>query len=1198
MSTANHSPRPSAPRPAGRPRHGGPMGGGFGQPVEKARNFRASFRRLLGYLRPHKLNLVVVLIFAIASTTFAIAAPKVTSKAMNKLQDAYMSRLMLDKMAEGQSKASAELKDKMSQAQQEATDQIIVKIGEAQQTATDEIVKQMAKAQQDSASQITTQLSDAQEQAVDAIYDGMATGFYKGMVTGQKQADTQICNQMATVQNSMVAQIRQQMAQAQAPANPDPNQPEQPAMDPATVAFYQELLALPAIDEQKTLSQKIKVTLKFIALLEKMPASPAGSTGQSSGTMDPAALAKAKAILKLPLLDGIKDTRQRVPTIQQFVRLTGADLPFDSQTMTEIYDRIPDLKNGNSGSGTDMGNLDKDAEQAVQDLLDLPLLKNIKDPQKKTTTLLKLIDIFKRLPSMTDQQSGSDSKTIDPKALDTLKKLLKLPSIADAADRATRLDLVLQLIDIIKAMPDSVDLGGDSTGSSQDNPSFDKANLDIIADLLRLPAIAEASDTEQKKQLVLQLIGIFKAMPDSVDLGGEATTATDDPVMDKASLDIITELLRLPQLSTISDEQQKTDLIVRMLDIFARMPDIQTADGTGSTTQADETMDPANIKTLQSFLQLPALSSLTDPAAKAAVCRQIMDLGKTMQGSMSNVSTGTDQSVTLTDDQIEHVFTAIEETNGEYDFHYIGIIALILIAMYLISAAFNLVMGLVMSGVAQKTSRDLRTEVDAKLNRLPLKYFDMHAHGDILSRVTNDIDTIANTLQQSLTQVITSVITIIGYIIMMLTISPMLTLIVIATMPLYILATAVIARKSQKYFASQQKELGDLSGHVEEMYTGHKIVKAFGHEADAVARFETINGQLRKAGWRAQFISGIMFPLMNFVSNLGYVGISIVGGIWITRGVLGLGDILAFIQYSRSFTMPIVQTANIANVIQSTIACAERVFEILDEAEEIPDRTDALVLASPQGEVSFHEVAFRYKEDVPLIDNMNIDVRKGHTIAIVGPTGAGKTTLVNLLMRFYEINAGRISVDGVDIRDLRRADLRRLFGMVLQDTWLFNGTIQENIAYGREGASFEDIVQAAKAARADHFIRTLPEGYQTVLNEEASNISQGQKQLLTIARAILADPAILILDEATSSVDTRTEVMIQQAMAHLMEGRTSFVIAHRLSTIRNAELILVMNKGSIIEMGNHHELIDRGGFYADLYNSQFAGVDPDSEKAV
>jgi ABC-type multidrug transport system, ATPase and permease components len=524
------------------------------------------------------------------------------------------------------------------------------------------------------------------------------------------------------------------------------------------------------------------------------------------------------------------------------------------------------------------------------------------------------------------------------------------------------------------------------------------------------------------------------------------------------------------------------------------------------------------------------------------------------------------------------------------DFTYIGRIVLILLGLYFISSAFSYLQQYIMAGVAQKTVYNMRKQVDEKLSRLPLKFFDARTHGEILSRVTNDFDNISTTLQQSLTQLITSTVTIIGVVILMLSISPLLTLIVILTLPLYVLVTMNIAKHSQRHFAAQQKSLGELNGHVEEMYTGHKVVKAFGREGDSIETFNTINAKLYTAGYKAQFISGVIMPLMRFVSNLGYVIICVVGGIFATRGIITIGDILAFIQYSRQFTMPIVQTANIANIIQSTVASAERVFELLDEVEELPDRAEAKVIAFPKGEVRFENVDFSYKEEEPLIRNMNIDVRQGQTIAIVGPTGAGKTTLVNLLMRFYELNAGKITIDGVDIRDIKRGALRSMFGMVLQDTWLFNGTIMENIAYGRESATEEEVMQAARAAHAHHFIKTLPDGYNTIINEEASNISQGQKQLLTIARAILADPAILILDEATSSVDSRTEVYIQRAMTELMLGRTSFVIAHRLSTIRDAELILVMNKGSVIEMGNHIELLAQNGFYADLYNSQFTGA--------
>lgn len=526
---------------------------------------------------------------------------------------------------------------------------------------------------------------------------------------------------------------------------------------------------------------------------------------------------------------------------------------------------------------------------------------------------------------------------------------------------------------------------------------------------------------------------------------------------------------------------------------------------------------------------------------------------------------------------------------AKIDFEYIWHIILLLIGLYILSSAFGYLQQWIMAGVAQKTVYQMRKDVNEKLARLPLKFFDSHTHGEIMSRVTNDIENISTTLQQSMTQLITAVVTIFGILVMMLTISPVMTLIAMVTLPLSILVTVLIAKRSQKYFADQQATLGRLNGHVEEMYTGHHVVKAFGYEAKSVKAFGEINHKLYESGWKAQFVSGLIMPLLNFINNLGYVLVSVVGGILATKRAIAIGDIQAFIQYSRQFMHPITQTANIANILQSTVASAERVFELLDEAEEVPSREDFKVIEFAKGRVSFKDVSFRYKPDVPLIEKMNVEIKPGQTVAIVGPTGAGKTTLVNLLMRFYEIDKGQIVIDGTDIRKYNREELRKMFGMVLQDTWLFNGTIRDNIAYGREGATEEDVIRAAKAAHADHFIRTLPDGYSTVLNEEASNISQGQKQLLTIARAILADPAILILDEATSSVDTRTEVLIQKAMTDLMQGRTSFVIAHRLSTIRDAELILVMNNGRIVETGNHRELLEKGGFYADLYNSQFTG---------
>ena len=523
------------------------------------------------------------------------------------------------------------------------------------------------------------------------------------------------------------------------------------------------------------------------------------------------------------------------------------------------------------------------------------------------------------------------------------------------------------------------------------------------------------------------------------------------------------------------------------------------------------------------------------------------------------------------------------------DFDYIGKMIGIVVTLYVFSALLGYIQQMIMSDVAQKIVFDMRKDVNEKLHVLPLKYYDTRTHGEVMSRVTNDIDNIANTLQQSLTQFITSFCTIAGVLVMMLTISPLLTLIALLTLPTAMMATMRIAKFSQNNFANQQKELGTLNGHIEEMYSGFVIVKAFGREEKSIAEFDEINGRLGEAGWRAQFVSGIVMPVMNFINNIGYVLICVVGGVLTARNIIELGDIQAFIQYSRRFTMPISQLSNIANVLQSTLASAERVFEVLDEEELIPDRDGALAAFEPKGSVSFRDLRFGYTEGKLLMDGINLEVASGETVAIVGPTGAGKTTLVNLLMRFYEINGGAICIDGTDLRDISRGSLRDIFGMVLQDTWLFRGTIRENIAYGRAGADEAAIISAAKAAHADHFIRALPHGYDTIINEEASNISQGEKQLLTIARAILADPPILILDEATSNVDTRTEAYIQKAMGSLMQGRTNFIIAHRLSTIRDAQKIIVMNNGGIIETGNHHELLEKKGFYADLYNSQFSG---------
>ena len=524
---------------------------------------------------------------------------------------------------------------------------------------------------------------------------------------------------------------------------------------------------------------------------------------------------------------------------------------------------------------------------------------------------------------------------------------------------------------------------------------------------------------------------------------------------------------------------------------------------------------------------------------------------------------------------------------GGIDFGAIEKILLILVCLYLVSALFSFVQGYIMSGISQKISYEMRNQISEKINRMPMKYFDTKTHGEILSRITNDIDTLGMSLNQSLTQLITSVTTMVGILIMMLSISWLMTLAALVIIPLSLFAVRKVVGRSQKYFKKQQRYLGHVNGLVEENYGGHQIVRVFNKEEEVTEQFNKLNDELYDSAWKSQFLSGMMQPLMAFIGNLGYVMVSILGGWLAIRKTIEVGDIQSFIQYVRNFTQPINQLAQVANQLQSTAAAAERVFEFLDEEEEDQTVINPADANDIKGNIEFEHVNFGYKENKTIIHDFSVNVKKGQKIAIVGPTGAGKTTIVKLLMRFYDVNSGSIKIDGNDIRNFNRSELREAFGMVLQDTWLFNGTIKENIRYGKLDATDEEVVEAAKSANVHHFIKTLNDGYNMVLDEEASNVSQGQKQLLTIARAILADPKILILDEATSSVDTRTELLIQKAMDNLMEGRTSFIIAHRLSTIKDADMILVMNEGDIVEQGSHEELLAKDGFYAKLYNSQF-----------
>lgn len=523
-----------------------------------------------------------------------------------------------------------------------------------------------------------------------------------------------------------------------------------------------------------------------------------------------------------------------------------------------------------------------------------------------------------------------------------------------------------------------------------------------------------------------------------------------------------------------------------------------------------------------------------------------------------------------------------------FHFDAIGQIVLWLIGLYLLSATLRYLESWIMTNVTQKVTFQMRRDISLKINRLPLSYFDKQTYGEVLSRVTNDVDAISQTLNQSLSQIVSAVVMIAGIVAMMLSISWQMTVVALLVLPVSMGFVLLIAKKSQVQFTRQQTELGELNGHIEEMYAGHQVMRVFNGQARSLAKFTTINNQLHVSAWKSQFLSGLMWPIMNFVGNLGYVGVAMLGGWLAINGRLQVGDIQAFIQYMRQFNQPIEQTANIANVLQSTAAAAERVFEFIDEPEETREGRDLVKLEKVKGGVEFDNVTFGYNPGEPVIKGLSARVKPGQRVAIVGSTGAGKTTLVNLLMRFYEINSGAIKIDGVDIRQMKRSDVRQMFGMVLQDTWLFSGTIRDNLRYGRPDASDDELIATAKEAHVDHFVHSLPGGYDMVLDEEATNISQGEKQLLTIARAMLAKTPMLILDEATSSVDTRTEVLIQQAMDRLMKGKTSFVIAHRLSTIRDADLILVVKNGNIIEQGTHQALLDQHGFYAELYNSQFA----------
>ena len=584
------------------------------------------------------------------------------------------------------------------------------------------------------------------------------------------------------------------------------------------------------------------------------------------------------------------------------------------------------------------------------------------------------------------------------------------------------------------------------------------------------------------------------------------------------------------------------------------------------------------------YVNMKAYEAITSKLPKGVS----LSAGTTGADVLNRLPNKSDIEKQIPSSQLEVIKKLDVSRRPEFHFDAIWRIVILLIGLYVLSAIFRYIQTWIMTQVTQTVTFRMRQQLSEKINRLPLSYFDKQTYGEVLSRITNDVDTISQTLNQSLSQIVTSTITVLGILVMMFSISWQMSLVALLVLPLAGGVITLIAKNSQKQFLHQQTQLGELNGHIEEMYGGHQVMRVFNGRKKSIAKFSKINNRLQESAWKAQFFSGLIYPIMNFIGNIGYVAMAILGGWLAINGRLKIGDIQAFIQYVDQFNQPLVQVANIANILQSTAAAAERVFEFLDEPEEAVESNNLVKLSNAKGEVEFNKVVFGYKPDQTVIKGLSAHIKPGQRVAIVGPTGAGKTTLVNLLMRFYEINSGSIKIDGVDIRKMKRSDVRQMFGMVLQDTWLFNGTIRQNLMYGNPKATEEEMIKTAKEAHVDHFVRSLPGGYDMVLGEEAANISQGEKQLLTIARAMLEKAPMLILDEATSSVDTRTEVLIQKAMDKLMQGKTSFVIAHRLSTIRDADLILVVKDGNIIEQGNHETLLKQNGFYAELYNSQFA----------
>ena len=1082
--------------------HHGPPGSAIGRPVEKAKDFKGTIKRLASYMKSQVPRLVIVLIFAVVSTIFTINAPKIMGNVTNYMTDGYIAKSTVNSVSKMQDKMLSEIRKQYTNGIKTTKSKAYKAAKQKADEMAEKMFNQAIAKQKQSAYTMATQKADAI--VTQKFNEAMDTKKQQAYAMAKQKAD-------AVVAQKFNAAIAAKKLQAYTIAKQKADAIVTQKFNAAIAAKKQQAYATANQKADDAVTQKFNETIT-------------AQKQQAYKTADEQADAAAKSAVD-------SQFKAANPNVSDLTTIAGyKDALASAQSKAE-----------------EQANALVDAQFAKQQpQMDAQLAAAKK--QAESMAKKAVDDAFAKQQSQIASQlaaAKNKAEAMAKKAVDDgfAKQNAKIASQLAAAKKQA-----------------------EAMGIKAVDNAFAKQHATIATNLAAAKAKAEAAahtavDTAfvKKQSTMNEKLKAAKVKAESI------AKSKVDEALAKSSYDDLIMAFKTHKKTTVSKNFEK--VMSKKLKLNAKQMDA-----------------------FEQMLVLPNIRTIRSNNEKANTIQKMITLSDELPKSMPGLSNGSSNSIKVSKTDRDKGIQDVRKYGNAIPFTAIWQTLMFLLLIYILSALFQFLMQFVMSSVAQRTVFELRKAVDNKINKMPLRYFDSHPNGETLSRVTNDIDTISTTLQQSLTQLITSALQIVGYIWMMLTISWVMTLIVLATLPLYIFVTVFIAKRSQKYFASQQKHLGELSGHTEEMFTGHVIVKAFGHEPDSIETFKDINDDLYRVGWKAQFMSGIMMPLMNFIGNVGYVMIAVVGGIFVTKNFLNLGDIVSFISYSKSFTMPIIQTANIANIIQSTVACSERVFELLDEPEELPDVEDSVQLTAPEGNIRFNHVAFSYNEDEPLMRDMDLDIRQGETIAIVGPTGAGKTTLVNLLMRFYEIQGGSITFDDVDLKKLRRGELRKLYGMVLQDTWLFNGTIHDNIAYGREGATEEQIISAAKAAHADRFIRSLPDGYNTVLNEEASNISQGQKQLLTIARAILADPAVLILDEATSSVDTRTEVLIQKAMGKLMQGRTNFVIAHRLSTIRDAKMILVMNHGTIIEKGNHNELLEKGGFYADLYNSQFTGA--------